>query len=126
MPGTRQTWEECDEAMVDAVVRGVLGGSPPRGWRSGRVDGDALRGGNDVRDVTGRGQEGPGRAERCEPGGREPAGEAGRRRLRPRAGHGRADGRGRQSLGISRRTESVEVSCGATIPGRQVTGIREG
>src|SRR6266581_1835475 len=94
------TWEGCDEPMgadpglatrISGLYRDRIGRDPDRRPLSGR---------NDLRYVTRRGQEGPGRAEGRDSGRCEPQGEGGGRDVRPRTGDGPADDRGRGSSRI--------------------------
>src|SRR5207245_2126143 len=76
--------------LIPAGVIGVAAGFVICG--RGRLHRGPDSRGDDVRELTRRGQEGPGRAEGCESSGCEPSIERSGARVRPLAGFRRADG----------------------------------
>src|SRR5690242_557720 len=101
------TWGECNEAL-GVCPRRATRPTDRRECRNGDdLDGRPRRRWNDVRGLTRRGQEGPGRAEGRESGRCRLQDEGGGRGLRPRPGHRRPDDRRRGAPWLPREAEAA-------------------
>src|SRR5215510_10534970 len=109
------TWERCDDAIN--FRSGPTTRSTDRGESGVGSDLDRRPGSRwyDVRGLTRGGQEGPGRAEGCGAGRREPQGEGSGRDLRPSSRHRRADDRSCRSAWVPRDTEDSDTLTGGPL-----------